>query len=434
VLLLDSKLESKSASVTFSANGITRGGISLQASYTWSRAVDRGSASERGGISGYAGQTAGADPTAREWATSDFERRHSVLAVATWPATAALEITGIGRLTSGSSYTPLVGGDINGDGSRNDRAFIYSAATAPDTAIANGMQRLLASASSGARACLERQEGSIASRNSCRGPWQPSLDLQLNYRPSWGGLDRRLTLSLVTSNLLAGVDQVLHGSDNLHGWGQVVRPASTLLSVQGFDPATQRYLYTVNERFGATSAGSNAFRAPFQVGIQLRYTLGLSGLGAIAGARGFGGGLGGGRGDGARGAGGGAGRADFANRFGGLIPNPIREILDLRVGLKLTGAQETQLTALSDSVAARSAVLARSLQQEMEKLGANPDPARLMTVIRPRMEEGQKQMQAALDLAKAILTVEQWNYLPDRIRNFRGPGGGEQRRVRPPNG
>ncbi len=43
----------------------------------------------------------------------------------------------------------------------------------------------------------------------------------------------------------------------------------------------------------------------------------------------------------------------------------------------------------------------------------------------------------ALDAAKALLTPEQWNYLPERIRSprgFGGPGGGEQRgeRRRPP--
>jgi len=434
VLLLDSRLGSKSAGVTLSANGITRGGMSVQGSYTWSRSRDQSSASEGGGQRGFAGQTAGFDPNAREWATSDFERRHSFLAVVTWPATAALELTGIGRLTAGTPYTPLVGGDINGDGARNDRAFVFNPASAPDTAIANGMQRLLNGASSGARNCLERQMGGIAARNSCRGPWQPSLDLQLNYRPAWGGLDRRLAISLVTSNLLGGVDQLLHGSDDLHGWGQTVRPSTTLLSVRGFDPATNRYVYTVNERFGATSAGSNAIRIPFQVGIQLRYTLGQSGFaGAFGGGRGRpGGGDGPGLGGGARGAAGGAGGGDFANRFGSLIPNPIREILELRIGLRLTEDQEKRLTVLSDTIMARNTALAAELQGEMAKLGANADGARMMAVIRPRMEAAQKQTQAALDAAKAILTAEQWNYLPDRVKNPRGQGGGAgQRRVPP---
>ena len=228
------------------------------------------------------------------------------------------------------------------------------------------------------------------------------------------------------------MDQLLHGSDNLHGWGQTVRPSTTLLSVRGFDAANSRFVYTVNERFGATSAGSNAIRAPFQVGIQLRYTLGQSGL---AGAFGFGGGRGGGGGDGGgiRGAARGAAEGgDFANRFGSLIPNPIKEILDLRIGLRLSDEQEKKLTAVSDTVAAQNTALAKELQTEMAKMGANVDGGRMMAVIRPKMEVAQKHMQAALDAAKAILTAEQWNYLPDRLKNPRTPGGGQNQRRVPP--
>jgi len=60
------------------------------------------------------------------------------------------------------------------------------------------MRALLASASSGVRGCLERQLGHVAARNSCTGPWQPSLDLQINWHPAWFGDDRPLTVSLLT--------------------------------------------------------------------------------------------------------------------------------------------------------------------------------------------------------------------------------------------
>ena len=438
VLLLDSRLGTRSLSATLSANGITHNGIVINASYTLMRARDQSSSSENGGTRGFAGQTAGFDPNAREWARSDYERKHSFLTTVTWPVTAAIEITGIGRLTAGTPYTPLVGSDINGDGSRNDRAFIYNPATAPDTAIANGMQRLLAGASSGARQCLQAQMGSIAARNSCTGPWQPSLDLQLNVRPMWFGLNRRLTFSVVTQNLLAGVDQVLHGADNLHGWGLVARPSTTLLSVHGFDPVSGRFLYTVNERFGATSIGSNAVRIPFQIGLQLRYQLGTA-RGMFGG---FGGGFGGGRGgEGGRGGAGGGrggqpgadgGGGDLVARFANMLPNPIKEILDLKVGLRLTDSQEAKLNALSDSLTAENATTGKAIQAEIAKLGANPDGGRMMAVVRPRLEEMRKHLQAALDSAKALLTAEQWNYLPDRIKTPRTFGAGGRAARRPP--
>lgn len=447
VLLLDSRLGSRSTGVTLTANGLTRGGMVLQASYTWSRSRDQSSSSEGGGPRGFASQTAGFDPNSREWARSDFERRHSFLTTVTWPIGAAFELTGIARLTSGAPYTPMVSGDINGDGARgNDRAFVFDPQSSPDTSLANGMQRLLGAASGGARRCLEAQMGTIASRNSCTGPWQPSLDLQFNYRPAILGLNRRLTISLLTQNLLAGVDQLLHGS-NLRGWGQLARPSQTLLSVTGFDPVGGRFLYAVNERFGATASNTVALRSPFQIGIQLRYTLGgFAGFGGGFPGAGGGGGGGGGRpgggdggfgglgriGAGAAGAAG-AGGGDFAARFATLAPNPIREILSLRVGLRLSEEQEAGLRRVSDTLLAENNALAKVLQEELAKMGANVDPGRMMAVVRPRLDAARKNLQKALDAAKTLLSEEQWNYLPQRVRspNFLNPQGGDGAR-RPP--
>src|SRR2546427_12663788 len=86
------------------------------------------------------------DPNAREWATSALERRHSLLATVTYPVSGALEVTALGRLTSGVPFTPLVGSDINGDGARNDRAFVFDPGTACGSSVATGMRALLAPA------------------------------------------------------------------------------------------------------------------------------------------------------------------------------------------------------------------------------------------------------------------------------------------------
>src|SRR5207245_5983117 len=136
-----------------------------------------------------------------------------------YPITGGLEVTTIGRLSSGAPFTPLVGSDINGDGARNDRAFVFDPVSTSDPAVASGIQSLLAAAPSGIRDCLESQLGVVAARNSCHGPWQPSLDFQINWRPSWFRLDRRLTVSILTLNVLGGLDDLLHGTGNLHGWG-----------------------------------------------------------------------------------------------------------------------------------------------------------------------------------------------------------------------
>jgi hypothetical protein len=108
-------------------------------------------------------------------------------------------------------------------------------------------------------------------------------------------------------------------------------------------------------------------------------------------------------------------------------------MLELRVGLRLSDEQEGKLKLVSDTLTTENLALARTLQGEMAKLGANPDGGRMLALIRPGLEQAQKNLQAALDAAKRILSEEQWNYLPERLKTPRGMlgGGGAQRR-RPP--
>src|SRR5207244_10471574 len=183
VLEIGSDLGSEAKQLTVSLGGVTRRGVVLQASYTWSQSRDQLSAS-RFGAPGFAAATTAGDPNVREWAPSDFDRRHALLGVVTYPFGTSLEVTGIGRLTSGAPFTPLVGGDINGDGARNDRAFVFDPAGTADTTVASALRRLLAGAPDNVRSCLGSQLGRVAGRNSCTRPWHGSLDLQLQYPPA----------------------------------------------------------------------------------------------------------------------------------------------------------------------------------------------------------------------------------------------------------
>lgn len=448
VLVLDSRMQSRSWQATLSYNGILlQRGLMYNLSYTLSDVRDQGS----GGTGrGFGGQSTAGDPNVRDWARSDFGRTHSFLATITYPVLNGLEITTISRLSSGTPYTPMVGGDINGDGARNDRAFIFGPAAAPDAEVASAMSRLLTDGSPGARACLEAQQGRVADRNSCTGPWQPSLEFQLNYRPDWFGLQRRLTVSMTTVNLLGGIDQLLHGADNIRGWGQGARPDGTLLYVRGFDPQTQQFRYVVNERFGATGARGTAIRIPFQLGIQARYALGpnrggiqgllggMGGRGGMGGGGGFGGGAGAmaGRGMMMGGLLGGGDSTSFASRFGNLVANPARQIIDRRIQLRLTEAQVQALTAEADSFDTRAVALASDLEKRAADLGATPDLGRAMTLIRPAMESAQALRRRSLEAAQQILTPEQWSALPSALTQppqFPGiPGGGGPGGRRPP--
>jgi hypothetical protein len=262
--------------------------------------------------------------------------------------------------------------------------------------------------------------GQIASRNSCRSNWSTSLDVQANFRPWLGAsLQRRVSIALVAVNPLAGLDQLLHGTENLHGWGQPSRPDATLLYVRGFDAANSRYIYQVNERFGDNVSSRTAFRTPFMLGIQARLQVGpdrqremLQGMLAALNNRG-----------GAAGPGG----FDFHAILDRIAPDPGRFVINLRDSLKLTDLQVVRLQLIDDSLHVKKDQLLDSLAAKVRS-GAEgrTDAASVFQLVQPLLQQGRSEYLAAIQRTKQVLTPEQWNLLPETFRNpalQRGPGG-----------
>ncbi|HEX6693177.1 MAG TPA: TonB-dependent receptor, partial [Longimicrobiales bacterium] len=92
--------------------------LSLTTNYTLGFARDQGSGS-------FNSATTAGDPNVVEWATSSNDRRHTLNMQAAYAFTPEFEFSVNGRISSGSPFTPLVNQDINGDGSRNDRAYVF---------------------------------------------------------------------------------------------------------------------------------------------------------------------------------------------------------------------------------------------------------------------------------------------------------------------
>jgi len=409
VIAIGSDLQSDTRQLTVGVSRLPPRGATLQASYTYTRARDQSSFSCCAVSQGFAAPTTAGDPNAREWATSAFERRHSLLATVTVPVNSALDVTALGRLTSGVPFTPLVGSDINGDGARNDRAFVFDPATASDSSVAAAMRVLLATAPSGVRDCLGRRLGHVAGRNSCTGPWQPALDFQINWRPAYFGPGRRLTVSLFTVNLLGGLDQWLHGGANLHGWGFATAPDPVLLYVRGFDPVAQRFSYNVNGRFGATAGANGGVTVPFQLAIQAHLLLGPMApsrrVRALLGEPGA-----------PRGGGGSGVPPDFAARVAQILPNPILAILGYRDSLRLSADQVARLQVISDSLDAEIRVVSDSLNAESRRAGGRADPTALYDRLRLKLAEGRRLIRHALEAAQRSLTPHQWAGLPDAVK------------------
>src|SRR5262249_11546974 len=149
--------------------------------------------------------------------------------------------------------TPVVGSDINGDGFANDRAFIADPSVTNDPNLKTGMTSLLAASSTAVRNCLQSQFGQVAARDSCEGPWTTSGAFSIGFNQLKVRMPQRMNLSFSVNNPVGAADLILHGANNLQGWGQNPAPDSRLLIVHGFDAAAQRYTYEVNPRFGSTN-------------------------------------------------------------------------------------------------------------------------------------------------------------------------------------
>jgi hypothetical protein len=212
------------------------------------------------------------DPRAVEWAPSQSDARHVVVLTGGMRHEKVGVVTLFARAQSGLPFTPVVRGDVNGDGRGFDRAFVPDPAREADPAVAASLRSLLDAGAPTARRCVETYLGRVADRNGCRGPWTQSLNVQ--WRPPmprrWGG---RVTPAVYLQNVLAGVDQLVHGSGGMRGWGSPASPDPVLFVPRGFDAAAQRFRYDVNPRFADTRPNRTLLREPFRIVIDFSLQL-----------------------------------------------------------------------------------------------------------------------------------------------------------------
>ncbi len=295
---------------------------------------------------GFGGTTAG-DPLTTSWGNSGAQHEFDLSGSVTIKG--AVNVSTFVRVNSGNRFTPMVSGDVNGDGYSNDRAFVFNPATTSDTAVRAGMQSLLSSLTGSPRACLADQLGQIAGLNSCEGPWSVSMgSVNIQLISDAVNLPSRLTVALSLSNPLTGVDALVHGGNNLSGWGQPPIIDPTLLYVRGFNQTTQAYTYEVNPRFGNSTIAQTAAYAPFRVTLDVRVAVGpdrnlqqLEQLLRGGGGRGGRGGFGGPNRNGPP-----AGRPSelaIKNRYVRGYPNPMDQMLRQKDSLHLSDQQTDSL-------------------------------------------------------------------------------------------
>lgn len=316
-----------------------RVGVSLQYARSAARQEQRG----------FDGSTAG-DPFQLEW-TANSQPLHSITLNASYSGRWG-GVTLQTRISSGLAYTPMVAGDVNGDGLSNDRAFIFDPATVSDSSMASQMGGLMSTAPPAVRACLASQLGRIAASNSCHTGWlvQPSIQLTLPNLPFTGHdipLGDRVQLTLTADNAVGALLRFVGLGHSALGWAFGDYPLNpTLLYVDGFDPATRRYHYRVNQDFGyggrRATQGAN-YVAPFQLVIGAKVDIGgpprdqmARGLGIVpaAGAPSL-------------------TEPEVSERLHSLTADPMNLVLGMRDSLLLTEEQVARLQSIDSQMLAQ---------------------------------------------------------------------------------
>lgn len=351
------------------------------------------------------------NPLEVAWSRSSFDSRHQIVYNVGYNFFDFVRLNWFGQFRSGTPYTPMVAGDINGDGYANDRAYIPSLADS-DPALAASVRSLLDNTTSGARRCLEKQLGTLAGRNSCQSPWLSTASMSVSFNPVKVRMPQRATLSFQISNPLGAADLLLNGSSNLKGWGQPAFPDQQLLYVRGFDPQANRYRYEVNQRFGSTNQ-SSGFRIPVTLTAMMRFDVGPTREKQMLTQQ-----LDRGR----RTSGQKAPEIMLKAMYGsGGIPNPMATILRQQDSLKLTGPQADSLATLNRLYTIRNDALWAPLARQFAEL---PDSYDKDDVYEKYMQARKATIDLLMQLApgiKDLLTSEQRRKLPPFISSYLEP-------------
>ncbi|MEN8143335.1 MAG: TonB-dependent receptor [Gemmatimonadota bacterium] len=244
-------------SVGLSQRGET---FSWQTGYTYSDSKDNNSYSCCTTTTGIFEQTTAGnvnfigdrgDDVEGNWGTADFNRKHTFVLSGNAALPADFEISGIWRTFSGRPWTAVVDGNVNGDRDfGNDRAYIGTNLVFDDPAAdVAQLNEHMANHS-----CLREAEGRIIGRNTCENDFFTQVDMRLRKGFNIKG-NQKFEIIVDAFNVLNLIND---------DWSRQIGVGSfsdetELLSVEGFDSATNTFVYSVNPSFGEES-DLNRFR------------------------------------------------------------------------------------------------------------------------------------------------------------------------------
>jgi len=375
--------------------------IPLTFSYSWAHSRQQ-----------YRGMAVADDPYTAVWGSGNFPT-HS-FSLNTYFNIKWLTVSAFVTLNSGTRYTPVVAGDVNGDGMSGDRAFVFNPTSASDPVLASQMASLLTGTTSLARKCLERNLGRLAGLNSCESGWvvQPNINFGIVDPTKNISFTDRVRFRLVTQNALSAVTRILGLENTFLGRSSYVTPDPTLLYVTGFDATNQRYTYRVNQQFGDTRSQQGVqarnILPPFQVNLvgdvafggEPRRSFGQAlGLVPIKKDSMF-------------------TREQIVQRLHELNANPADMILAMSDSLLLTEKQVADIKQASASFMTKFDDLMSPVADYVEAKGRKADDRELMKRIGKAQGEVQAAMLAELKRMADSLTDQQRQRLPASIQTL----------------
>jgi carboxypeptidase family protein len=164
--------------------------FNVRASYTYTKRQDLQSLTSSRAISNWGFNPAGADPRLdfRKTGTSNFETPHRIIATASaslWEQAGGTRISLIYRGQSGSPYSYVYDGDVNGDGFAGDLSstrtndLVYIPNSSSEIAFRSADDERMFNELVALDSCVSGQKGTIMERNSCDRPWAGALDLRV---------------------------------------------------------------------------------------------------------------------------------------------------------------------------------------------------------------------------------------------------------------
>ncbi len=212
VVNLTNRSDSEALLLTFGLQRQFSDWLRLRGSYTWANVEDLQVQQSSQATSNFGRNPIRGDPNNPELADSNYEVENKIVLAGTaqWDLSRGwfIQITPTYFGQSGLPYSYVVRGDPNGDGYRNrvisrDNDLIYIPNDVSELAFINPDEAAAYDALITANSCLSSQRGSLMKRNSCRNPWNSTLDIQFVVGVPLPGLRSGMEIVGNVQNLLA---------------------------------------------------------------------------------------------------------------------------------------------------------------------------------------------------------------------------------------